>query len=70
MLVTECSLLTDKANRKAAFAVSWMKMLGNFRVGLMMIVERFLVGQSERQQFSPEVVHAVVSAVIHEMVYC
>ena len=30
-----------------------------------MIIERFLV----RQQFSPEVVHAVVS-VIHEMVYC
>ena len=34
-----------------------------------MIIERFLVGQSEGQQFSPEVVDAVVS-VIHELVYC
>ena len=68
-LVSECSLLTDKKNRKAAFSVAWMKMLGNFQAGKTfqerMIIERFLVGQ----QFSPEVVHAVVS-VIHEMVYC
>ena len=68
-LVSECATLSDKQNRKAAFSVAWMKMLVNFQVGKptqeRMIIERFLVGQ----QFSPEVVHAVVS-VIHEMVYC
>ena len=70
-LVSECSLLTDKPNRKAAFSVAWMKMLANFQTEKATqersIMERFLVGQSERQ-FSPEVVHAVLS-VIHEMVY-
>ena len=30
-LLSECSLLTDKANRKAAFSVAWMKMLRNFQ---------------------------------------
>jgi len=72
-LVSECSLLADKPNRKAAFSVAWMKMLGNFQAGKgtqeRSIIERFLVGQSEGQQFSPEVVHAVLS-VIHELVYC
>ena len=70
-LVSECALLADKANKKAAFSVAWMKMLGNFQVGKRtqerLILERFLVGQSELQA-SPEVMHAVVS-VIHEMVY-
>ena len=72
-LVSECSLLPDKPNRKAAFSVAWMKVLGNFQSGKgtqeRSIIERFLVGQSEGQQFSPEVVHAVLS-VIHEPVYC
>lgn len=73
MLVSECSLLADKPNRKAAFLVAWMKMLRNFQAGKgtqeRSIIKQFLVGQSEGQQFSPEVVHAVVS-VIHELVYC
>lgn len=72
-LVSECYLLPDKPNRKAAFSVAWMKMLGNFQAGKdtqeRLIIKRFLVGQSQGQQFSPEVVHAVVS-VIHELVYC
>ena len=72
-LVSECHLLADKPNRKAAFSVAWMRMLGNFQAGKdtqeRLIIERFLAGQSEGQQFSPEVVHAVVS-VIHELVYC
>ena len=71
-LLSECSLLTDKANRKAAFSVAWMKMLRNFQprkaTQERSVIERFLVGQSEGQQFSPEVVHALLS-VIHEMVY-
>ena len=72
-LVSECSLLADKPNRKADFSVAWMKMLGNFEAGKgtqeRSIIEQFLVGQSEGQHFSPEVVHAVIS-VIHELVYC
>ena len=72
-LVSECSLLADKPNRKAAFSVAWMKTLGNFQAGKgtqeRSIIERLLVGQSEGQQFSPDVVHAVIS-VIHELVYC
>ena len=71
-LVSECYLLADKPNGKAAFSVAWMKLLGNFQAGKStqerLIVERFLEGQSEGQQFSPEVVHAVIS-VIHELVY-
>ena len=67
-LVSQCSSLPDKQNRKAAFSVAWMKMLANFRLGKSSqersIVERFLVGQ----QFDNEVVHAVVS-LVHEMVY-
>ena len=32
-LVSECALSTDKANKRAAFSVAWMKMQGNFQVG-------------------------------------
>ena len=32
-LVSECHLLADKPNRKAAFSVAWMRMLGNFQGG-------------------------------------
>ncbi|KAJ7374192.1 hypothetical protein OS493_007265 [Desmophyllum pertusum] len=67
-LASECFALPDKANRKAAFSVAWMKLLSNFQPGKAIqqrsIIERFLVGQ----QFDAEVVHAVVS-VVHEMVY-
>ena len=66
-LVSECHLLADKPNRKAALSVAWMRMLGNFQAGKdtqeRLIIEQFLVGQSEGQQFSPEVVHAVVSVI-------
>ena len=58
-LVSECYLLLDKPNRKAAFSVAWMKMLGNFQAGKdtqeRLIIKRFLVGQSQGLQFSPEV---------------
>ena len=44
-LVSECSLLPDKPNRKAAFSVAWMKILGNFQSGKgtqeRSIIERF-----------------------------
>ena len=67
-LVTECSKLPNKKNRKAAFSVTWMKMLTNFTRGKplqeRLIVERFLVGQ----QFAHEVVHVVLS-ILHELVY-
>ena len=67
-LVSECSQLPDKKNRKAAFSAAWMKLLSNFRSGKSsqerLIVERFLVGQ----QFNIEVVHAVIS-IVHELVY-
>ena len=67
-LVSECSQLPDKKNRKAAFSAAWMKLLSNFRSGKSsqerLIVERFLVGQ----QFNMEVVHAVIS-IFHELVY-
>ena len=52
-LVSECSQLPDKKNRKAAFLAVWMKLLSNFRSGKSsqerLIVEKFLVGQ----QFNP-----------------
>ena len=68
MLTTERSYVPDKKNRKAAFSVAWMKLLGNFIHGKSsqerLIVERFLVGQ----RFEDELVHAVLS-VLHEMVY-
>ena len=45
-------------------------MLGNFQAGKdtqeRLIIERFLVGQLQGQQFSPEVGHPVIS-VIHEL---
>ena len=67
-LVSECSQLPDKKNRKAAFSAAWMKLLSNFRSGKSsqerLIVERLLVGQ----QFNIEVVHAVIS-IVHELVY-
>ena len=67
-LVSECSKLPDKQNRKAAFSAAWMKLLSNFRSGKLsqerLIVERFLVDQ----QFNIEVVHAVIS-LVHELVY-
>jgi len=63
-LVSECSQLPDKKNRKAAFSAAWMKLLSNFRSGKSsqerLIVERFLVGQ----QFNIEVVHAVISLAV------
>jgi len=66
-LVSDCSKLLDKKNRKATFSVAWMKLLSNFRTGKSsqerLIVERFLVGQ----HFNIEVVHAVIS-IVHEMV--
>ena len=68
MHTTERSYVPDKNNRKAAFSVAWMKLLGNFIHGKSsqerLIVERFLVGQ----RFEDELVHAVLS-VLHEMVY-
>ena len=48
-LVNDCSILPDKQNRKAAFSITWMKMLANFLPGGSfqehLIVERFLLGQ-------------------------
>ena len=68
MLMTEHSKLPDKKNKKAAFSVAWMKLLGNFIPGKSsqenLIIERFLVGQ----RLEGELVHAVLS-VLHEMVY-
>ena len=49
-------------DRKAAFSVAWMKLLGNVIRGKpsqeRLIVERFLVGQ----RFEDELVHAVLMA--------
>ena len=45
-LVSGCSKLLDKQNRKAAFSAAWMKLLSNFRSGKLsherLIAERFL----------------------------
>ena len=44
-LVSECSQLPDKKNRKAAFSAAWMKLLSNFRSGKSsqerLVVEKF-----------------------------
>ena len=44
-LVSECSQLPDKKNRKAAFSAAWMKLLANFRSGKSsqerLVVEKF-----------------------------
>lgn len=62
-LVSECALPTDKANKKAAFSVTWMKTLGNFQVGKAsqewLFIKRFLVRLQSESQVSPEVVHAI-----------
>jgi len=67
-LVSDCSKLRDKRNRKAVLSAAWMKLLSSFRTGKSsqerLIVERFLIGQ----QCNIEVVHAVIS-LVHELVY-
>ena len=62
----------DKKNRKAVFAVAWMKFLLNFQAQKTtqerIVVERFSSSVQSRTTFTPETVHAVIS-VIHEKVY-
>ena len=62
----------DKKNKKAAFAVAWMKILLNFQVQKTtqerLIVERFSSSAPSTTAFTPETVHANISA-IHEKVY-
>ena len=59
----------DKKNKKAAFAVAWMKLLLNFQAQKTtqerIIVERFSSSAPSTTTFTPETVHAVIS-VIHE----
>ena len=62
----------DKKNKKAAFAVAWMKFLLTFQAQKTtqdrIIVERFSSSAPSTTTFTPETVHAVIS-VIHEKVY-
>ena len=62
----------DKKNKKATFAVAWMKFLLNFQAQKTtqerIIVERFSSSAPSTTTSTPETVHAVIS-VIHENVY-
>lgn len=69
-LANECYKNNVPKERKAAFAVVWMKVLCNFQNNKTtqerMILQRLV--QSSSQSFPPEEIHCVLST-IHELIY-